>query len=688
MATITKGKTFINGELVTPEKLHQMVDAATVTAIATADISNNAITTAKIADSNVTTAKLADSAITSAKIADGTIVNADISATAAIADTKLAQITTAGKVLPAAVQGTAVITTDSRLSDARTPTSHTHSAVDITSGTLAIARIPTGTKLTTVCIGNDSRLSDARTPTAHTHTIANVTGLQTALDGKQASGSYAPATGIAPSAITGTAVITTDSRLSNARTPTAHTHSAADITSGALAIARIPTGTTATTVCIGNDSRLSNSRFPTFHTHDADQITSGTLSNDRLFATSANAINNLVLRDASGNFSAGTITASLTGTASGNALSSHTHVASDITSGTLANARTTATNANTANSIVSRDASGNFAAGTITANLTGNVNQIPISRGGGGAEKNTAIGVDALKSNTTGVDNTAVGSKAASSNTTGQGNSAFGHNALTSNIFGSYNTAVGFDALQVSTGNSNTAVGHRALITTTTGGGNTAVGRLSLENNTGSTNTAVGLSSLRYNISGGDNTAVGGLALSENLTFSNVSGLGYDAQVTGSNQVRLGNSDVTAVVSQVGSWSDERDKADIRDTVLGLDFIQKLRPVDYKWDFREDYRPELPDDATPEQIAKHLEAVKLANLTADGTHKRTRFHHGLIAQEVQEVIASTGVDFGGFQDHSIAGGDAAMTISYLELIGPLIKAVQELAARVAALEAK
>jgi len=38
----------------------------------------------------------------------------------------------------------------------------------------------------------------------------------------QAASSYAPATGIAPTAITGTAVVTTDERLSNSRTPTVH----------------------------------------------------------------------------------------------------------------------------------------------------------------------------------------------------------------------------------------------------------------------------------------------------------------------------------------------------------------------------------------------------------------------------------------------------------------------------------
>jgi hypothetical protein len=50
------------------------------------------------------------------------------------------------------------------------------------------------------------------------------TATQTALNGKQAAGSYAPATGISPTAITGTAVITTDSRLADARSPLSHTH--------------------------------------------------------------------------------------------------------------------------------------------------------------------------------------------------------------------------------------------------------------------------------------------------------------------------------------------------------------------------------------------------------------------------------------------------------------------------------
>lgn len=77
------------------------------------------------------------------------------------------------------------------------------------------------------------------------------------------------------------------------------------------------------------------------------------------YATSTNTASKLVTRDASGNFSAGTITATLF-SGSGASLTS------------IPNSATTATSANTASAIVARDGSGNFTAGTITAALTGN----------------------------------------------------------------------------------------------------------------------------------------------------------------------------------------------------------------------------------------------------------------------------------------------------------------------------
>lgn len=54
------------------------------------------------------------------------------------------------------------------------------------------------------------------------------------------------------------------------------------------------------------------------------------------------------------------------------ASTTHAHDTSAITTGILANTRTTASSSNTASAIVARDSSGNFSAGTITASLAGN----------------------------------------------------------------------------------------------------------------------------------------------------------------------------------------------------------------------------------------------------------------------------------------------------------------------------
>ena len=65
MATTTPGITFVSGETVTPAKLNSAA-TPTISAIQTADISDNQITTAKIVDANVTDAKLATGAVTGA----------------------------------------------------------------------------------------------------------------------------------------------------------------------------------------------------------------------------------------------------------------------------------------------------------------------------------------------------------------------------------------------------------------------------------------------------------------------------------------------------------------------------------------------------------------------------------------------------------------------------------------------
>jgi hypothetical protein len=69
-------------------------------------MNDDSVGTNEIVGLAVTTGKIEDGAVTSAKIADGTIVNGDINASAGIVDTKLATISTAGKVSNSATTAT------------------------------------------------------------------------------------------------------------------------------------------------------------------------------------------------------------------------------------------------------------------------------------------------------------------------------------------------------------------------------------------------------------------------------------------------------------------------------------------------------------------------------------------------------------------------------------------------------
>ena len=99
--------------------------------------------------------------------------------------------------------------------------------------------------------------------------------------------------------------------------------------------------------------------------------------------------------------------------------------------------------------------------------------------------------------NTTGSQNTAVGVSALRNNTTGVGNIAIGQDAC-SQPRRQANTGVGWSALVHNAGNFNTANGADALFNNTVGNNNTADGYTALANNTtGDDNMASGLPSAR-----------------------------------------------------------------------------------------------------------------------------------------------------------------------------------------------
>jgi hypothetical protein len=132
---------------------------------------------------------------------------------------------------------------------------------------------------------------------------------------------------------------------------------------------------------VNNQGQITNAANVSIN---ASSITLGTLANDRTTAASANGTNTIVLRDANGSFAGNVITATTSnattfngttgsfGSVSGNGVALTAINASNVTSGTLDNARTTGNTANSASTLVLRDANGSFGANIITATFNGN----------------------------------------------------------------------------------------------------------------------------------------------------------------------------------------------------------------------------------------------------------------------------------------------------------------------------
>ena len=99
--------------------------------------------------------------------------------------------------------------------------------------------------------------------------------------------------------------------------------------------------------------------------------------------------------------------------------------------------------------------------------------------------------------------------------------------------------------------------------------------------------------------------------------------------------------------------SDRNEKNTIKDTDLGLDFINKLKPVSYKW------------------------------------NNKTRTHYGLIAQDVEDLLDEINKDsenFAGLIKSDVSeekdNSKHLYGLRYNEFISPMIKAIQELKAEV------
>ena len=325
--------------------------------------------------------------------------------------------------------------------------------------------------------------------------------------------------------------------------------------------------------------------------------------------------------------------------------------------------------------------------GTLTLNTTGN--------------DNTAVGINSLAANTTAANNTAVGSSALEGNTTGTANVAVGHQTMDANTTGDYNTAVGKSALGANTtADNNTAVGYAALTANTTGTANTAVGVGALYvATTGNDNTVMGRSAGEAVTTGYQNVIIGrnaGFSTVGTTTGHSNTIIGYTthaAAVNGNLEVVIGSgirgvgngyttlgggSNRTYNQQGSASWSgasDERLKTDVVDEPIGLNFINDLRPVKFKWKKKKDVDsstfPTIYEEGSDERVQPSEHGVD---------------KHGFIAQELESTIAN-------YSDMGDAGheifkqtSDGMYNASPSALIPMLVKAIQELSAKVKVLE--
>jgi len=291
---------------------------------------------------------------------------------------------------------------------------------------------------------------------------------------------------------------------------------------------------------------------------------------------------------------------------------------------------------------------------------------------------NTALGYFAACGNTTGCYNTAIGRAALKVKTTGSSNTAVGYNALTTTSQGQYNTSIGAYSLDaVTTSNYNTANGFNAGTDITSGCCNVTVGAGAGKNvTTGIRNTIIGMCAGNDLTTGSNNVLIGKCACADAVGTDNVIAMGENV-VSINNAFSFGNggtdSRIAFGATSITAPSDMRLKEDIQDDTAGLSFINDLRPVTYRWRKEKDI---------PEELRTHVAG-------SEKRYNNDKVNHGFIAQEVKEAINKHPELKDGFdmwtEETTL---DGRQRIAEGALIPMLVKAIQELTARIEDLEDK
>ena len=288
------------------------------------------------------------------------------------------------------------------------------------------------------------------------------------------------------------------------------------------------------------------------------------------------------------------------------------------------------------------------------------------------------IGYRAGHGCTTGADIVFIGKNAGDGHDTEGNNLGIGTNSLGGSIAGGeYNVGVGNNTLDaVTSGDNNVSVGYNAGTNVTTGVQNSFCGDAAGANVTeGSGNVCVGKDTGNAGstplTTGDNNVFVGNAVAGTDATHSNAIGIGHNFTVVG-DRFSFGKQSnvVTNTFTSDANFSrssDERLKTNITDVNWkALDFINELRPITFNWKDSKDV-PKDMEEYDPN--TNHMDTTTVID--------------GLIAQEVKTAIDTHGItNFSGWKtDHK-----GTQTLSKEAFIIPLIKAVQELTAKVKALE--
>jgi hypothetical protein len=242
--------------------------------------------------------------------------------------------------------------------------------------------------------------------------------------------------------------------------------------------------------------------------------------------------------------------------------------------------------------------------------------------------RNTAIGEEALRSNTSGSDNTALGAEACYNNTSASSNTCVGSFALGSTTTGQVNTAIGSGALSSnSTGDANSALGVNVMNSNTTGSSNVAVGFMALGgNSTGNYSTAVGANALA-NATGSSNIGIGRLAGSSITSGTNNIDIGNSAPGNESNTTRIGNTQTRAFLAGVNGVTVSSGVA------VYIDSNGQLGTVTSSKRFKEEI--EDMGDVTADLMKLRPVTFRYKAPYDDGSRLR---QYGLIAEEVAKVL--------------------------------------------------